>query len=69
LHPGGGGWEVMRSFGGHMIPVQVRITKRLLDELDKILDKGIYSSRSEIIRDALRKHINDFVENEEQDPK
>jgi len=43
-----------------MIPVQVRITKKLLEELDKILEEGIYSSRSEIIRDALRKHINGF---------
>jgi metal-responsive CopG/Arc/MetJ family transcriptional regulator len=49
-----------------MIPVQVRITKRLLEELDKILDKGIYSSRSEIIRDALRKHINGFGDEEKQ---
>jgi metal-responsive CopG/Arc/MetJ family transcriptional regulator len=48
--------------GDSMIPVQVRITKRLLDELDKILEAGIYSSRSEIIRDALRKHINGFAD-------
>jgi metal-responsive CopG/Arc/MetJ family transcriptional regulator len=49
-----------------MIPVQVRVTRKLLEELDRILDKGIYSSRSEIIRDALRKHINGIGEKDKQ---
>lgn len=55
----------IRLFRDSMIPVQVRITKKLLDELDRILEAGIYSSRSEIIRDALRKHINGFAEKKE----
>jgi len=55
MHPGG-----LKQTSDDMIPVQVRITKKLLEELDKILEQGIYSSRSEIIRDALRKHINGF---------
>jgi len=45
-----------------MIPIQVRITKKLLERLDSVLGEGIYSSRSEIIRDAIRKHVNGLNE-------
>ena len=43
-----------------MIPVQVRVTKKLMEKLDKIVNDGIYSTRSEIIRDAIRKHLHKF---------
>jgi len=41
-----------------MIPVQVRVTKKLIELLDELVDNGIYSNRSEAIRDAIRKHLN-----------
>jgi Arc/MetJ-type ribon-helix-helix transcriptional regulator len=40
-----------------MIPVQVRITKKIMEEIDILVDKGIYSNRSEVIRDATRRHV------------
>jgi Arc/MetJ-type ribon-helix-helix transcriptional regulator len=43
-----------------MIPIQVRITKKLSERIDEIIDSGIYSNRSELIRDAIRNHIKDF---------
>jgi len=52
-------WGV-EIFGGEMIPVQVRVTKKLMEKLDKIVNDGIYSTRSEIIRDAIRKHLHKF---------
>jgi Arc/MetJ-type ribon-helix-helix transcriptional regulator len=40
-----------------MIPVQVRITRKIVHEIDKLVLAGIYSSRSEFIRDAARRHL------------
>jgi len=40
-----------------MIPVQVRFTKKLIDLIDELVDKGVYSNRSEAIRDATRKLV------------
>ena len=47
-----------------MIPIQVRVTKKLMERLDRMVNEGIYSSRSEIIRDAIRKHLNGFGKGE-----
>jgi putative addiction module CopG family antidote len=38
-----------------MIPIQVRLTKELLEKIDRLVEKGIYPNRSEAIRDAVRR--------------
>ncbi len=48
--------------GVEMVPVQVRITKKLVEEIDQLVLKGIYSNRSEVIRDATRRHVMNFSE-------
>ena len=40
-----------------MVPIQVRITRKLIEEIDLLVQKGIYSNRSEVIRDATRRHV------------
>jgi len=40
-----------------MIPVQIRLTKRIVEEIDKIVDSGFHCNRSELIRDAIRRHL------------
>jgi len=49
------------AFGVKMIPVQVRITKKIVEEIDLLVQKGIYSNRSEVIRDATRRHVMDLI--------
>jgi hypothetical protein len=44
-------------YGVEMIPVQVRITKKIIEEIDLLVQRGIYSNRSEVIRDATRRHV------------
>lgn len=48
--------------GANMIPVQVRITKKIIEEIDLLVQKGIYSNRSEVIRDATRRHVMNMVD-------
>lgn len=38
--------------------VQIRLTGKQVKELDNLVQKGIYPSRSEAVRDAVRKIIN-----------
>ena len=40
-----------------MIPVQVRLTKSILEKVDLLIRNGFYSNRSEVIRDATRRLI------------
>ncbi len=40
-----------------MIPIQVRVTKRVLEKLDTFVSEGMYPTRSEVIRDAIRNHL------------
>ena len=42
-----------------MVTMNVSIPKKLSDQVEKILDEGRYSSRSELVRDALRNYITD----------
>jgi hypothetical protein len=35
--------------------IQIRLTKEMMQELDKLVEKGIYSNRSEAVRDAVRR--------------
>ncbi len=43
-----------------MQTLQIRLTKELIEKIDEVVTEGIYPSRSEAVRDAVRKHINDF---------
>ncbi|MEK6845879.1 MAG: ribbon-helix-helix domain-containing protein [Nanoarchaeota archaeon] len=36
---------------------QVRLPDGLMSEVDKLVDRGLYTSKSDVIRDALRKLI------------
>ncbi len=36
---------------------QVRLPEGLIEEVDKLVKKGLYTSKSDVIRDALRKLI------------
>jgi Arc/MetJ-type ribon-helix-helix transcriptional regulator len=38
-----------------MISVQVRVTKKLMEKIDDLVNSGFYSTRSEAIRDAIRR--------------
>lgn len=41
-----------------MMPVtQVRLPRKLLKHMDKLVDKGLYATRSDVIRDAIRKQF------------
>ncbi len=39
-----------------MLPVQVRLTEKIIEKLDELVEKGMYSNRSQVIRDAVRRH-------------
>ena len=43
-----------------MIPVQIRFTKKLIEYIDKLIESGVYSNRSEAIRDATRRLVMDM---------
>jgi Arc/MetJ-type ribon-helix-helix transcriptional regulator len=36
---------------------QVRLPEGILKEVDKLIERGIYTSKSDVVRDALRKLI------------
>ncbi len=40
-----------------MIPVQIRFTKKIIEQIDKLVEEGFYSNRSEAIRDATRRLV------------
>lgn len=40
-----------------MSVTQIRLPEGITKELDKLVDKGLYSNKSDIIRDALRRFI------------
>lgn len=40
-----------------METAQVRLPEGLMEEVDRLVAKGIYTSKSDVIRDALRKLI------------
>jgi len=49
-----------------MIPVQIRFTKKLLESIDRLVGAGIYSNRSEALRDAARRHVERLEENNQE---
>jgi Arc/MetJ-type ribon-helix-helix transcriptional regulator len=40
-----------------MSVTQVRLPEGLIKEVDKLVDKGLYSNKSDVIRDAIRKLV------------
>ena len=40
-----------------MAVTQVRLPEGLIKEMDKLVDKGIYTNKSDVVRDALRRLI------------
>ncbi len=40
-----------------METLQIRLTKRLVEELDKLVKEGFYSNKSEAVRDAVRRLV------------
>ncbi|HLC88636.1 MAG TPA: ribbon-helix-helix domain-containing protein [Candidatus Nanoarchaeia archaeon] len=40
-----------------MDTVQVRLSHGLVDKIDDLVDTGIYTNRSDVIRDAVRKLV------------
>jgi Arc/MetJ-type ribon-helix-helix transcriptional regulator len=41
-----------------MVPIQIRVTRKILEEIEGVIRSGRYSSRSEFVREALRSHLN-----------
>ena len=40
-----------------MIPVQIRFTRKIIEYIDRLVADGLYSNRSEAIRDATRRLV------------
>lgn len=40
-----------------MSVTQVRLPEGLITEIDKLVDKGFYTNKSDVIRDAIRKLV------------
>jgi Arc/MetJ-type ribon-helix-helix transcriptional regulator len=38
-----------------MDPVQIRLTKELIEKIDNMIESGLYPNRSEAVRDAVRR--------------
>jgi Arc/MetJ-type ribon-helix-helix transcriptional regulator len=38
-----------------MHPIQIRLTKELIEKIDIFIQRGIYPNRSEAVRDAVRR--------------
>lgn len=38
-----------------MDPVQIRLTKELVEKVDNLVEVGMYPNRSEAVRDAVRR--------------
>ena len=43
--------------GERMIPVQIRINRKMIEKIDQLVEAGVYSNRSEVIRDATRRLV------------
>ncbi|MFH1473558.1 MAG: ribbon-helix-helix domain-containing protein [Candidatus Aenigmatarchaeota archaeon] len=38
-----------------MHPIQIRLTRELIEKIDQLIEQGIYPNRSEAVRDAVRR--------------
>ncbi|MFH1683195.1 MAG: ribbon-helix-helix domain-containing protein [Candidatus Woesearchaeota archaeon] len=48
-----------------METIQIRLTKKLVEEIDELVNEGYYPNRSEAVRDAVRRMIMDTEEFED----
>ncbi len=46
------------------ISLQIRLPKKIIEEIDKAIAKGFYSSRSDYIQEQVRKSILEKLEKE-----
>ena len=51
-------WYTLSDMSMKTLPAKV--TQRLINELDDIVDEGWYSSRSEAVRDAIRQLVRKY---------
>ena len=40
---------------GNVHPIQIRLTRELIQKIDVMIDGGVYPNRSEAVRDAVRR--------------
>jgi predicted transcriptional regulator len=43
-----------------MKTLQIRLPKGLLNKIDNFIEKGLFKSRSQLLREALQKYISEF---------
>ena len=43
------------KFSEKMHPIQIRLTRELIEKIDKLIERGLYPNRSEAVRDAVRR--------------
>jgi Arc/MetJ-type ribon-helix-helix transcriptional regulator len=48
-----------------MIPVQIRFTRKMIEKIDGLIQHGVYSNRSEAIRDATRRLVLGMMEKDD----
>ena len=48
-------FSIQLEFSEKMNPVQIRLTKELIEKIDILIEKGLYPNRSEAVRDAVRR--------------
>ncbi len=44
-----------------LIPISVHIENEILRQIDELIKKGLYNTRAEFIRDAVRQHLAKFL--------
>ena len=40
-----------------MSVIQVRLPKGIIEQIDSLVKKGLYSNRSDVVRESVRRHI------------
>jgi len=43
-----------------MQTLQIRLPEMILEQVDELVKKGFYSSRSDFIKEAVRKYVSEF---------
>ena len=48
-------FSVLNIDSGIVHPIQIRLTRELIEKIDEMIERGIYPNRSEAVRDAVRR--------------
>ena len=48
-------FSIVNIDSGKVHPIQIRLTRELIEKIDQLIEKGIYPNRSEAVRDAVRR--------------